>query len=93
MSDYSSSWFETLPGPAVRSWIDKNGEAAKKAHGTDNVFFALWLHYLDRAVRGRVWMSYRDMEDYDYWAMYEAGYSPKEAAEQMLEDSDWAGQW
>ena len=85
-----STWVDTLPADRVDEWIKKNGEAMKERHHTDDPRFALWLHYLDRAVMRRVMVSYQDFEDWDTWSAYEAGMSPGEAAEQMLEDAGWA---
>ena len=85
-----STWVQTLPQDKVAEWIEKNGERAMTQHHTEDPEFAVWLHYLDRAVMRRVMVSYQDLEDWDYWSAYDAGMSPGEAAEEMLEDAGWA---
>ena len=75
--------------PKVAKWIEVNGERATDEHMTTDPYFALWLHYVDRAVRSRIHLSYRDLEDWDYWSAYDAGSSPKDAALDMLESSDY----
>lgn len=80
-----NAWIEGLPADKVAAWVSKNGERAMDIHMTEDPHFALWLHYLDRACRRRVLMSYRDLEDWDYWAAYDGGMSPVEACVDMLE--------
>lgn len=78
-------WFDTLNGPTIQRMIEKHGDRLKARHHTDDVYFALWLEALDRAVMRRVLVSYDDLEDWDYWSAYDAGMSPKDAAIDMLE--------
>lgn len=85
-----NDWIESLPADKVQAWIGKYGEPAMKAHHTDDPHFALWLHYLDRACRRRVLMSYRDLEDWDYWSAYDAGMSPVEACGDMLDANGYS---
>lgn len=85
-----STWVDTLPADKVDEWIEKNGERAMKVHHTDDPRFAVWLHYLNRAVMRRVMVTYQDLEDWDYWSAYEAGMSPRDAAMDMLRDAGWA---
>ena len=84
-------WFATIDADKLSAWIEKNGEAAKKRHHTDDVYFAVWMHQLNIIVRNRTFMSYDDLEDWDYWMAYDAGMSPREAAGDMLEDLGYAG--
>ena len=85
-----NTWVDTLPADKVAAWIKKNGEAMKERHHTDDPEFALWLHYLDRAVMRLVMVSYQDLEDWNFADAYEAGMSPVDAAEQLLVDAGWA---
>lgn len=85
----SNPWVLALPADKVEAWIEKNGERACADHWTEDPYFALWLHYLDRTVRRTVLISYRDLEDWDYWSAYDAGMSPVDAAYDMLEDAGY----
>jgi|KBSMisStaDraftv2_1062788.scaffolds.fasta_scaffold945075_2 hypothetical protein len=86
----TNPWIQGLPGPRLLDVIAKHGDDLKARHHTDDVYFAIWLHALDRAVQRRVLVSYDDLEDWDYWSAYEGGQSPKEAALDMLTDAGWA---
>ena len=79
-----NAWIKSLPADKVKAWLNKNGENACKVHHTDDPQFALWLHYLDRAVKRRVVLGYRDLEDWDYWSAYDGDMSPTEAAVEAL---------
>lgn len=79
-----NTWIAGLPADKVKQWIAKNGERAMDIHRTDDPHFALWLHYVDRAVRRRIHLSYMDLEDWDYWSAYDGGMSPAEAALEAL---------
>ena len=85
----TNPWIRSLPADKVEAWIEKNGQRACEEHWTEDPYFALWLHYVDRAVRRTVLISYRDLEDWDYWSAYDGGMSPKEAAYVMLEDAGY----
>ena len=85
----TNPWIDSLPGPRLQEVIEKEGGALKSRYGTDDVYFALWLHALNRAVQRRVLISFDDLEDWDYWSAYDAGQSPKEAAIEMLIDNGW----
>ncbi len=80
-----NAWISTLPADKVERWIAANGERAMEQHDTDDAYFALWLHYLNRAVMRRVLIGYRDLEDWDYWSAYDGDMNPVEAAELMLD--------
>jgi len=82
-------WIQNLPGPRLKQVVEENGDALKERHHTDDVYFAIWLHALNRAVQRRVVLTYDDLEDWDYWSAYEGGMSPKDAAIQMLTDAGW----
>ena len=85
----TNPWIDGLPGPRLLEMVEKHGDALKERHHTDDVYFALWLHALDRAVQRRVLVSYDDLEDWDYWSAYDAGQTPKDAAIEMLIDNGW----
>lgn len=89
MKTTTNPWFETLPGPRLEMMIAKHGDALKERYYTDDVYFALWMHALNRAVQRRVLVSFDDLEDWDYWSNYDAGVMPTDAAIQMLEDNGW----
>jgi hypothetical protein len=82
-------WIDGLPGPRLKEVIAKSGDTLKERYHTDDVYFALWMHALNRAVQRRVLVSFDDLEDWDYWSAYDAGMSPKDAAIQMLIDNGW----
>jgi hypothetical protein len=69
--------------------VTEHGDALKERYHTEDVFFALWLHALNRAVQRRVLVSFDDLEDWDYWSAYDAGQMPKDAALEMLADNGW----
>lgn len=85
----TNSWIENLPGPALKRWIDERGEAACERYHVTDPYFALWLHYVDKAVTRRAHVSFMDLEDWDYASAYESDYSPVDAAVEMLEDNGW----
>ena len=85
----SNPWIESLPGPRLAAVVERDGERLKERHHTDDVYFAVWLHALNRAVQRRVLISYDDLEDWDYWSAYEGGMSPRDAAIEMLDDAGW----
>jgi len=87
----TNPWVLALPAEKVEEWIEKNGERAMDEHMTTDPYFALWLHYVDRATRRRAWVSYRDLEDWDYWSAYDAGMSPVDAAIDMLDANGYEG--
>jgi hypothetical protein len=82
-------WFDTLPGPRLAQVIEQGGEKLMERYGTDDVYFAIWMHALNRAVQRRVLVSFDDLEDWDYWSNYDAGMSPRDAAIEMLADNGW----
>lgn len=86
----TNPWFDTLPGPRLAAVIEEQGEALKKRYAVTDVYFAVWLHTLNRAVQRRIIVSFDDLEDWDYWSAYEAGMSPRDAAIQMLADNGYA---
>jgi hypothetical protein len=86
----SNPWIESLPGPRLAQLVEEKGDALKERYHVDDVYFAVWLHALNRAVQRRVLVSFDDLEDWDYWSAYDAGMSPKDAAIEMLADAGWA---
>lgn len=82
-------WIENLPGPRLAQVVAEKGDALKGRYHTDDVYFAVWLHALDRAVQRRVLVSFDDLEDWDYWSAYDGGMSPRDAAIEMLHDNGW----
>jgi hypothetical protein len=85
----SNPWIENLPGPRLAQVVEEKGDALKERYHTDDVYFAIWLHALNRAVQRRVLVSFDDLEDWDYWSSYDAGESPKDAALEMLAANGW----
>lgn len=86
----TNPWFDTIPGPRLNQLIAAKGDTLKAKHDTADVHFAVWLEALDRAVMRRIFLGYRDLEDWDYWSAYDAGMHPKDAAIEMLEDNGYA---
>mgnify|MGYP006328125933 CR=1 FL=1 len=82
-----NAWIEILPPEKVEAWLRKNGDVAKVRYGTSDPHFALWLHYMNRAVQRRVYMSFDDLPDWDYWSAYDADCDPVEAAVDMLSET------
>lgn len=89
MSTVTNPWISNLPGPRLREVVEEHGAALMARHHTDDVYFAVWLHALNRAVQRRVIISYDDLEDWAYWDSYADGASPRDAAIQMLRDNGW----
>jgi hypothetical protein len=85
-----NAWIENLPGPRLAQVIEEQGDRLMERYHTDDPHFAVWLHALNRVVQRRVLVSFDDLEDWDYWSAYDADYSPKDAALEMLEDAGWA---
>jgi hypothetical protein len=85
----TNPWFDTLPGPRIEQMIEKHGAALKERYYTNDVYFALWLHALNRAVQRRVLVSFDDLEDWNYRDNYDAGMMPVDAAKEMLADNGW----
>jgi|GEM_PF-2858248 len=90
MSTTTNPWIDNLPGPRLAEMVRKNGGTLMERYHTDDVYFAVWLHALNRVVQRRVRLSFDDLEDWDYWSSYDAGESPKDAALEMLADNGWA---
>lgn len=89
MSTPTNPWFDTLPGPRLQEAINALGPTLMERYHTDDVYFAVWLHTVNRAVQRRVGLSFDDLEDWGYRDAYDAGQSPKEAALEMLEDNGY----
>lgn len=84
--DWVNEWVAGLPAEALATWIERHGDQVKERYQVEDVHFALWLHYMDKAIARVLGLTHRDLEDYDYYSMYEGDYSPREAALQALED-------
>jgi hypothetical protein len=69
--------------------IAEHGEYLKERYRTDDVYFAVWLHAVNRAVERRVAVSFDILEDWDYISAYESDMSPRDTAIQMLQDNGW----
>lgn len=82
-------WIENLPGPRLEKVVEEQGDRLKERYHVDDVYFAIWLHALNRAVQRRVLVSFDDLEDWDYWSAYDGGMSPRDAAIEMLADNGW----
>lgn len=74
-------------------WLENNREKLLARHDVTDIHFAVWLEMFDIIVRNRTYMSYRDLEDWDYWSNYDAGSTPRDAVDDMFEDMemDWVG--
>ena len=86
----ANKWIENLPGPRLATLVEEKGDALMARYHTDDVYFAVWLHALNRVVQSRVLLSYDDLEDWDYWSAYDGDMTPKEAALQMLDDAGYS---
>ena len=84
-----NTWIENLPGPALEEWVAEKGEEAKEMYYVGDVYFALWLHYVNKHVMRLTHVSFMDFEDWDYASAYESDMSPRDAAVEMLEDNGW----
>jgi hypothetical protein len=51
--------------------------------------FEQWMNAVDDALVSRIGLSSDDLEDQNYFDMYEDGYSPKTAAKEVLENIDF----
>ena len=85
----ANPWVHQIPDDRLDNMITEHGDALKKRHHTDDVYFAIWLEAVNHAVQCRTFMSYDDLEDWGYWDAYDAGLFPVEAAEDMLTDSGY----
>lgn len=81
-----NAWIRGLPQDKLERYIATHGESLKERYHTDDVYFAVWIHHLNRAVQRRVGLHHDDLEDWDFWAAYDGDLTPKEAAEDMLDD-------
>lgn len=86
----ANSWFDSIPGPRLTQFIAEKGDAVMERYHTDDVYFAIWMHSVNRAVQRRIFLSFDDLEDWDYWSAYDSDMSPKQAAVQMLEDNGYS---
>lgn len=85
----ANTWIENLPGPALEKWVKEKGDEAKERYGVEDVYFALWLHYVNKHVMRRAHVSFMDLEDWDYASAYESDVTPRDAAVEMLQDNGW----
>lgn len=83
-------WIESLPGPRLAQVVEEQGDRLKERYYTDDVYFAVWMHALNRAVQRRILLHFDDLEDWCYRDAYDAGESPRDAAIEMLEDNGYA---
>lgn len=91
----ANPWFDTLPGPRLQQLLDEQGDRLKERYYTDDVWFAIWLHALNRVVQRRVMLSFDDLEDWCYRDAYDDGMPPKDAALEMLDANgyDFESEW
>ena len=52
-----------------------------------NLEFKAWLAEIDQAIVATCSLGYLDLPDVDYWAMFEFGDTPQQAAETALEEA------
>lgn len=81
-----NAWIQGLPQDKVERYIATHGESLKERYHTDDVYFALWIHHLNREVQRRVGLHHDDLEDWDFMGAYESDCNPRVAAEDMLDD-------
>lgn len=81
----SNAWIDNLPGPRLAEVVAEHGDSLKERYYTDDVYFAIWMHALDRAVQRRVLMSAYDLEDWNYRDAYDDDMTPRDAAIAMLD--------
>lgn len=70
----------------VEDYMSKHREALLKRYKVEDEYFAFWIHYLNRFVMNKTYMQYDDLEDWDFASAYESDQSPKDAADEMLDD-------
>lgn len=85
----TNPWINDIPGPRLAQLVEKSGDSVMARYHTDDVYFAIWLHALNRCVQRRIVLSFDDLEDWDYWSAYEGGMHPKDAALEMLADAGY----
>ena len=88
-----NAWINCQPGPKLAQVVEKHGEALKERYHTEDVFFAIWMHAVNRAIQRRVMLSYDDLEDWGYWDAYDGDMSPRDAAIEALENAGWDSQY
>lgn len=84
-----NTWIESKDPAKVQSVVDNQGEWLKERYHTDDVYFAIWMHAVNGAVRRRVLVHFDDLEDWGYRDAYDADMHPKDAALGMLEDNGY----
>lgn len=85
----ANQWINGIPSLRLRDLIENHGPALMEKHRTSDPHFAIWLETLDRACRRRTFMSYMDLEDWDYWSAYAGDMTPFEAVADMLVDNGY----
>lgn len=85
-----NAWINNLPGPRLAQVVETQGDALKSTYMTDDVYFAVWMHAVNQAIIRRIGLGFMDLEDWLYRDAYDADMAPREAALQMLADSDFA---
>lgn len=55
--------------------------------GSDDSDFAKWLRKVDEISSRQIGLSIFDLEDYDWWSIFENGLSPHDGFDIFLEDT------
>lgn len=57
---------------------------------SQEISFEAWLKQVNRIVFQTCGLGVEDIPDYDYWSNWDAGVSPKETAEEALDNAGWS---
>lgn len=79
-----NAWVQGLPPEKVERYISTHGATLLERYPVTDVYFAMWMHHLNRAIQSKLPLQFDDLEDWDFWAAYEGDMTPREAAEEML---------
>lgn len=92
-SDYkvTTSWLDDQPQDEVDSSMERFRQSRNyRRYITDyrDERFAFFMALVDRRLSAMTGLTAMDMADFNSWDCYEAGMSPKEAAQECLEQQD-----
>ena len=83
---YVNPWVGGKLARVNPNWLDEHRDELMAKHDTKDDHFAMWLEMVDIVVRTRTMMSYRDLEDWDFWSSYSSDVSPLDAVNDMFEE-------
>lgn len=81
-----NAWIESREQDALDAVVSESGELCKQLYQTDDVYFAIWLAYVDRRFQRRFGASLLDVEDWTWRDAYDADMTPLAAFESASED-------